>query len=835
VIETIRKEIVRIGYPPEAVISDYSFADVISRGGEERLADLAAFTDTPPSYRSAAFGVVHENHIKGAELVNSYRALGAPLLFVLGPNENIGLWQVRSRQPARLILETPASRLGKLFDHRRKDWEPQAIHRAKAATHLEAPKQLDFIDLGLMTDIEGYIHEKLNQLLGQAIADAIEQGLTLRSPIDERELFRTIFRLLAAKILRDRKHELAREWDEDNIEAVLDSISRYYNLSRLRAEQRKAVQNIFAPFWLTLRRGLNFRNISADDLAFVYENTLVTKETRKHFGTHSTPRAVAEYVVNSLHLWRYNPDEVTVYEPFAGSGVFLVAALRKLRELLPLGMDDRTRHQLLVKRIAGDELDAFACEVAMLSLILADYPNANGWQIGEIDLFRELAISGRAKPYNVILCNPPFERFSEQERLLYPEAAAKSVSKTSAALSSILDNAPLALGFVLPQPFIFGAQYKSLRRRIEEIYSNIELVTLPDRTFKASVVRSALLIAHNKRMDSSQAQVTELRSTVVADRDRNNFLSTGAVTETRIISRKFKSTDGELWIPELHRVWEYLADYPKLNKVVEIHRGLEWNQEQSKAFSEKPRSGFSKGLFSAHAVHQYIHDSPVWLDTRPENLRVAGELPWTVPKILTNAARISRGPWSIAATVDRQSLVVSQQLLAIWLRKDFGPNDQLLESICSIINGPLGNAYISANSPPDRFRINTLETLPLPREIPPELSTLVREYSETVNAAPLFSNYLLEQELLDRIDAIILKAYDLPPRLETELLEYFRDKKRPTIHPWRYWFRERSSAFTPLHEHISGEHSKAGGRWVLDVFSPLPEEEAALLRNYLGS
>jgi type I restriction-modification system DNA methylase subunit len=835
VVETIRKEIVRIGYSPEAVISDYSFSDVISRGGEERLVDLAAFTDTPPSYRSAAFGVVHENHTKGAELVNSYRALGAPLLFVLGPHEKIGLWQVRSRESARLILETPASRLGKLFDHRRTDWEPQAIHRAKAAGHIEKPKQLDFIDLGLMTDIEGYIHEKLNQLLGQAVADAIEQGLALRDPLSERELFRTIFRLLAAKILRDRKHELAKKWDENNIEAVLDSISGYYSLPKLRAEQSRAMRSIFAPFWLTLRRGLNFRNISADDLAFVYENTLVTKETRKHFGTHSTPRAVAEYVVNGLNLWRYNPEEVTVYEPFAGSGVFLVAALRKLKELLPVGMNDRARHQLLVKRIAGDELDAFACEVAILSLILADYPNANGWRIGEIDLFRKLAVSVRAKPYNVILCNPPFERFSKEERLLYPEAAATSVLKTSAALSAILDNAPLALGFVLPRPFIFGAQYKTLRRRIEELYSNIELVTLPDRTFKASVVRSALLIAHNKRIEKSQTQVTELRSTVVADRDRNSFLATGAVTETRIVSRKLESSEGELWIPELHRVWEYLVDYPKLDDVVEIHRGLEWNEEQSKAFSETRRPGFSEGLFSAHAVHQYVHDSPVWLDTRPGNLRVAGELPWIAPKILANAARISRGPWCIAATLDREGLVASQQLLGIWLRECVAKNDQLLESICAVINGPLGNAYISANSPPDRFRINTLKTLPLPKELPRELLTLVRKYSETVNAAPLFSNFQIEQELLDRIDALVLKAYDLPPRLETELLEYFRNRKRPTVHPWKYWFPEQSQAFTPLYEHISGEHSKASGHWVLDVFSPLPEKEAALLRDYLGS
>lgn len=47
-----------LGYPAEALLSDYSFADVLSPAGETRQVALAAFTQTPPSYRTAAFGVV---------------------------------------------------------------------------------------------------------------------------------------------------------------------------------------------------------------------------------------------------------------------------------------------------------------------------------------------------------------------------------------------------------------------------------------------------------------------------------------------------------------------------------------------------------------------------------------------------------------------------------------------------------------------------------------------------------------------------------------------------------------------------------------------------------
>ena len=141
-----------------------------------------------------------------------------------------------------------------------------------------------------------------------------------------------------------------------------------------------------------LRAAINFRNISSDSLAFVYENTLVTADTRKRFGTHSTPRQVAEYVVNKLNLGRFAPEDITIYEPFAGAGMFLVAALRHLRDLLPDTLTGEARHEFLVKRISGAELDSFACEVATLSLILADYPTANGWKIRASSCFTPMSI-----------------------------------------------------------------------------------------------------------------------------------------------------------------------------------------------------------------------------------------------------------------------------------------------------------------------------------------------------------------------------------------------------------------------------------------------------------
>src|SRR5690606_26496182 len=124
--------------------------------------------------------------------------------------------------------------------------------------------------------------------------------------------------------------------------------------------------------WAALRDDVSFANVSADDLAFVYENTLVSPETRKELGTHSTPRAVAEFLVSRLDLGRYGENVPRIYEPFCGAGVLLVAALSTVRRNLPRDWTEAQRHAYLVQRLRGRDVDAFACEVASLSLILAD-------------------------------------------------------------------------------------------------------------------------------------------------------------------------------------------------------------------------------------------------------------------------------------------------------------------------------------------------------------------------------------------------------------------------------------------------------------------------------
>jgi hypothetical protein len=826
----------KVGYRDDAIVADYAFSDILEAGASSRRIALAAFSHTPLSYRSAALGAEETCGRDAATIVAEYRSLGAPLLFLIDDDIWVTAWQVRAKGPPGLIARSRVDELPALFAAHRNEWAPLAIHRAKSIGLFDRSYQLDFVDLGLLPAIEGEIQVKLGRLLEMTLAETLRarHGPTGEAIVDDRSMFRTTFRLLAAKVLNDRGHELASQWRSDDIDSVLDAISGYYRLPRFPQERAPEHRAIFAAAWDRLRAGINFRNISADDLAFVYENTLVTPETRRYFGTHSTPRQLAEYIVGHLELWRHEPSQLRIYEPFAGAALFLVAALRQLRDLLPPDWPDATRHQFVVERIGGDEIDAFAREVATLSLILADYPNANGWNIGEIDLLADQALRRRLSAPNVVLCNPPFSAFSAQEQARYPELAARSVTKSGAILNVVLDRCPMALGFILPRAFIDERQFREQRKRVETLYQEIELVSLPEGTFRTSGVEASVVVARSPRGGDFR-RLTSLTSTVVPARHRDDFLRLGAPVISRTSTRMASSQlSGDLWIRELDALWHYLADYPRLGSIFAVHRGIEWQGDQRQAASAEPKAGYSLGVHNADSVHPFWLDAPVWLDTRPERLRRAADLPWHRSKLIANAVRLSRGPWRMAAAVDAEGLVCSQQLFGCWLKSE-GPG--ALQTWAAVLNGPVANAFVAVHSPANRIRISTMRSLPVPAILPTNTALLIEKYRSLFSPVNFHLGPEMEQiasALLSHIDTLVLKAYDLPPRLERELLEFFRGARRPTLHPWRHWLPDDFGPALPLYEYLSADYARMAGNWVLDVFTPLPPEEATLLRDYLG-
>jgi hypothetical protein len=106
-----------------------------------------------------------------------------------------------------------------------------------------------------------------------------------------------------------------------------------------------------------------------------------------------------------------------------------------------------------------------------------------------------------------------------------------------------------------------------------------------------------------------------------------------------------------------------------------------------------------------------------------------------------------------------------------------------LELIAAILNGPVANAYLAAHQRDRDNLISRIEKIPTPRltdEDRQAVVSLVNEYSRLSSEGGWGSTaHDPRREVLLRIDGIILRGYDLPARLERQLLDFFDDTERP--------------------------------------------------------
>ena len=207
-IATARESFINIGYHEQLLQEQYSFADIFAPDEHLRSVELAAFAQEPPTYRNVCFGFVTP-YDDSPEAIMAYRALGAPQLFALHPQKGkIHHWQIRAREMPELIGATEPTNLRNVILAHRDEWKPEHIFRAKSIRFMSEPVQLDFFDVGLIPTLEDRVYEKLSRLLNDVIATCKVVYVEHHDhDPDYKALFRLIFRLVAAKLLRDRQHQ----------------------------------------------------------------------------------------------------------------------------------------------------------------------------------------------------------------------------------------------------------------------------------------------------------------------------------------------------------------------------------------------------------------------------------------------------------------------------------------------------------------------------------------------------------------------------------------------------------------------------------------------------
>jgi len=753
-------------------------------------------------------------------LVSEYRALGAPVALEVA-SDHVIQWKV-SADINRITKQdefSPGS-LSQKLKEKKDQWSPDTIVRGKNVFAKLGPRQFDFIDLGLIPALERQVRDKLARLLHEVIGSAasVHRNSTGRDP-DMQQLFRLVFRFVAAKLLSDRRVASFRSVHSDSDpETILTRVSRYYNQTEPVTEDVRTRAAVARAIW----GAVSFQNLSVDALANIYENTLVDEQIRRKLGTHSTPASIARYLVSRLINEGNACETLQIVEPCAGHAIFLVAALERLRDLLPSQLNSQERHRLFVRALHGFERDPFALEIGKLCLMLADFPFPNGWDLVSADVFASRRFESVLRRSDIVLCNPPFEDFSEDERRRYPDI--RSVQKPAELLHRILDRLKPSgtLGFVLPRQFIDGRAYRDVRQQIADRYESIEIVSLPDRVFHISQLQTALLVA--KEPCTRHPQVN-LSFADVSDADRERFLLDYEVSHRDVQTKSIANFADSAKIPVLGELWDLLRECRRLGDVVEMRRGVQWQPpfEEERYVSAKGGIGLARGLHEVTDRYYSFQTPPtVYLSTRTEDrLANAFDLPWDEPKVIANAVRVSRGHWRLAAFPDEEGLMASQSFYGIWPSSPW-----TVRGIAAVLNGPVANAFIFTHEGQQHNRKRILSRIPLPYLAEAQhiaLDRLVQEYRAiadtpddifSASPAPGPREDVLRRVCL-QIDAILLRAYNLPPRVERSLLDFFRGHQRRVPFPFTQYFPEEFKPTIPLWMYISDDFQRCRADYVI--------------------
>jgi hypothetical protein len=798
-----------IGYSGSLLEEGYKFPDWFSPRRDEWTVTAAAFGQTPISYDSACIGVVQANGLRQQALIDKCRALGAPIILEIDATE-VREWAVSAKENGHGIIGTyPVDRIGEMLASRAADWRPLELLRLKNIGSYQWNQQLGLF-VGLLPELEESIQRTLDPLLRDTLSMVRRSYLnsTSREP-NARQIFQLIFWTLTAKVFYDRQVSGFSRLSGDS-EELLAAVAKHYHDDIPRLLTREARQIAADRIW----KEFDFRNLSVEVLAQMWSSTLVDDETKRKLSIHRTSRTIVRYVVERVPFSSSGDDKRLILEPCTGSGVFLLGAMNVLRPRL-FAMDASERHRYFVNHLAGIEADPFAVEISRLALTLADFPNPNGWNIEEGNVF-DVSISEKyLNRAAVVLCNPPYSDFAKDERRQH-----KYVQRPAAVLDHVLKHLHPegVLGFVLPRTFVDGrGAYADVRERIAKRFASIQITLLPDRAFEGADSEIAILIA---------CDPIPHKTSRVTNRKVNDgalpwavFEASHEVSSEYTTEMSWAEAKRALLVPELPEIWDFLASYPALADVAEVYRGIEWNVpltengmetgNRVQLIKSHPADGYRKGIAPQTSFSIFEQPRTAYLNFRPEVQRGGPwRHSWHNPKAILGKAARSRGHWRMAAFPDSTGLACYQTYFGVWPISVTW--DEWLLS--AVLNSPVANAFVATHEGKTDITKETLMLIPMPIFTEGQrvsLRELIKNYQAVTSSLSLQGIDGDAERILKQIDALVLSAYRMPPRIERQLLDFFRGHERPIKHSFSEYFPEGLSVYFSLSDYLSPDFASA--------------------------
>jgi len=739
---------------------------------------LVGFAQPPADSRSACVAVLSPTRAP-RPAVEACRQLGAPLVFVCF-QETLQWWK-QGAATAEHLESIPANEIREFFRAHQGQFSPEAVYRAKTWGRFRPEYQLSFVDLGLMPLVEEEVGERLGILIEQNVSE-LKNRLGWEDITEEQGhwLLETVFWLLSGKILRDKQVEKFGDLDLTDVEEVFRRVAKHYGTEPLRADSKRKLEALSE----SGRKISQFSSLAlttTESLAYVYENTLISQETRSSLQTHSTPAFLVDYVVGNLADWiaEIPVDERSVYEPACGHAAFLVSAMRLLTELLPADKAiPSKRGPYLRSRLHGTDVDRFALELARLSLTLMDIPNPDGWDLEVQDMFLGERLAQQAKRSTILLANPPFDNFKPRERRFYLARGSEvRFANKSAEMSwRVLPHLPEGgvFGLVLPQTFLHSDNAREVREFLIRDCEIREICLFPDKVFSFSDAESAVVVGRRKFVTGGN----RVRYRNVRQREFRRFASGQATSNLRAIPQLRFVSEGSfsMRVPDLQEVWDACANNPTLSAVAAVGKGLEYRGElpaTSRTFSQDRFPGSQRG-FARFSGGVQLHELPrsCWLSLDPSVIRRAGSGTTVgTPQVLLNYARVSRGPWRLKALIDRNGHPVTSRFITVRPTALYS-----LETLWAVLNSPVANAHAFSYLSKRDNLVRDIRKIPVPKVT--SLVAVENAARAYLTAASSETDPRALLKLLLKVDAEVLKLYSLPPELEQSILALFNDWPR---------------------------------------------------------
>lgn len=816
--DRVAEQLQGIKFAPEHIASDVRLWD-----GGLTIPKLA-YCRAPHDLRSAGIAVINVP-IGGTsqQAVGSMKAAGAPVVITLGGHHDWELWRQSFTGSPHLERFGEAKKLGGFLHEYRSILNPDAIYRAKLWGRIDAKThQPEMLDLNYLPLIEQRLGEKVAGLLEECFSHLLDEfGWSYKegmSPGRAKWLVQAPFWLLAAKVLRDKQVHSFKGVNLTDFTATFGKLAKHYQSKHAQPTPVTVAKYQEAALTEVARRIDRFHSLelmSTEALGHIYESAIINKETRKRWGTHSTPVWLIDYMLGRLRplIADMHPTKRRVFEPAVGHGGFLVGALRVLDELMP--EEDRPqRKDYLRKRLSGVDIDDFSQEVARLALTLADVPNANGWSLDCQDMYEGDTLETRISQADIILANPPFEDFAASER---PKGSL--VNKAAEVVRQAMLHLPRGgiFGFVLPQTFLSSKEGIETRRRMLNDCDVMEMTLFADKVFEFGEPESVIILGHKSPAIGRQRNLTTYQR--VREKQVPIFKSCFEPSSSGEVdqSRFSQLSDADCLLPVLPDLWQHLQDYSEMQRFAFVGRGFSFRSEidpllrpgtvlQSKKHFAGSVAGYSS-VNEAEYTHQLPDESWFNISQKAVATQRAGTVVGTA-QLLLNHGRISRVEWRLRALIDSEGHAVSGQVLVI--RPPTGTIS--LQALWGIMNSPLANAYAFSVATTRHVFLGDVQKFPVPQNLSARSTKRLDHAVNTyLKAAHRFSEQTSKGQLVDegdlfhsalpssqtlsqaeqklmylhwRVDAEVLKLYDLPAPLERQLLDMFTGVERRGV-PFR--------------------------------------------------